>query len=155
MKQLSSSIKKKLMSTSIFKKIEVVFHFQKNWGRLPFTLTGEVVFHLELTCCVTDQIWLILRRVAGWLSCDYTANLRWGWAWQNPTRCCSTQLCAVQQGRSGVSRGEQCTYSWASGQIVLVFPKIICTETSIYDINNLFSINHVDGGPRSWVFISK
>ena len=32
---------KKLRSSSIFRKIEVVFHFQKNWCRLPyFTLVG-------------------------------------------------------------------------------------------------------------------
>ena len=48
--------KRILRSFSIFKKIKVVFHLQKNGGRLPFASKGEVVFHLELTCCVTNQI---------------------------------------------------------------------------------------------------
>ena len=53
----SSSIYKKMMSSSIYKYVwgrlpftnifEVVFQFQKIWGRLLFWRKGEVVFHLQ------------------------------------------------------------------------------------------------------------
>jgi hypothetical protein len=62
-----SSIDEKISLSSIFKKIEVIFQFQKNWGRLPFSkilrsssifkkmrssfifLNIEVVFHISFS----------------------------------------------------------------------------------------------------------
>ena len=38
------SIFKNLRLSSIFKKIEVIFHFQKNWDRLPFQNLGRLPF---------------------------------------------------------------------------------------------------------------
>ena len=37
---------KKLRSSTVFKNIEVVFHSLKNWGRLPFVKLIEVIFQL-------------------------------------------------------------------------------------------------------------
>jgi hypothetical protein len=38
------------------KKLRLSSIFKKNGGHLPVTSKGEVVFHLRLTCCVTNQI---------------------------------------------------------------------------------------------------
>ena len=43
----SSSIWRKKWGHLPWQKIEVVFHFQKNWGRLPFLKEIEVVFHFQ------------------------------------------------------------------------------------------------------------
>jgi hypothetical protein len=43
----SPQFSKQLRSSSIFKQIEVVFHFQTNWCRLPFSNKLGVIFHFK------------------------------------------------------------------------------------------------------------
>jgi hypothetical protein len=138
-----------MRSSSICKKIEVVFHLQLNWGRLPITLNlGCLPFSAYLPLYKAVLILSLCGWVGGWVA-GWVAGSRviiklnsasWSWSWAELGKRTSWGWAVPSSGKAKLARQltEAVLTGWnEQSQVRCTFHKPLVT-------NNLTSLKSWD-----------